>query len=295
MSTLNENILKVKETFEDIATAIEEKGVEISPCDSPMVYGDKIRSIVEQVVFDPEKIYAEAHDIDEQQPTVEVIKSDDNGAIFVFGLRRGAPGKDGEDGTPGQDGITPQLKIEDGYWYVSYDNGSTWTRLSKATGEDGAPGQDGQDGEDGKDGQDGEQGPQGPQGEQGPEGPQGPQGPKGEDGQFTEEIKQALVTEALNNLQEAYYSKEEIDSLYAALDEAVNNKDTGAIAKAAAALARAEEVNEAISTLQSKFNEDGTIKKDVLNEQDMYDLSIAALGSAAGDLVGQNSLAADDI
>jgi hypothetical protein len=295
MSTLNENILKVKETFEDIAYAIEEKGVEISPCDSPMVYGDKIRSIVEQVVFDPEKIYAEAHDIDEQQPTVEVIKSDDNGAIFVFGLRRGAPGKDGEDGTPGQDGITPQLKIEDGYWYISYDNGSTWTRLSKATGEDGAPGQDGQNGEDGKDGQDGEQGPQGPQGEQGPEGPQGPQGPKGEDGQFTEEIKQALVTEALNNLQNAYYSKEEIDSLYATLDEAVNNKDTGAIAKAAAALARAEEVNEAISTLQSKFNEDGTIKKDVLNEQDMYDLSIAALGSAAGDLVGQNSLAADDI
>ena len=155
MSTLNENILKVKETFEDIASAIEEKGVEISPCDSPMVYGDRIRSIVEQVVFDPEKIYAEAYDIDEPQPTVEVMKSEDNGAIFIFGLRKGAPGKDG---------ITPQLKIEDGYWYVSYDNGSTWTRLSKATGEDGAPGRDGQDGEDGQPGAPGEDGKDGKDG-----------------------------------------------------------------------------------------------------------------------------------
>lgn len=38
----------------------------------------------------------------------------------------------------GQDGITPQLKIEtDGYWYISYDGGTTWTQLGKATGEDG--------------------------------------------------------------------------------------------------------------------------------------------------------------
>ncbi len=41
----------------------------------------------------------------------------------------------------GQDGITPILKIEDGYWYVSYDNGATWTQLGKATGEDGQDGE----------------------------------------------------------------------------------------------------------------------------------------------------------
>lgn len=41
-------------------------------------------------------------------------------------------------GSDGQDGITPQLKIEaDGYWYVSYDDGVTWTQLGKATGADG--------------------------------------------------------------------------------------------------------------------------------------------------------------
>ena len=37
--------------------------------------------------------------------------------------------------------VTPQLKIEeDGYWYISYDNGSNWTKLGKATGADGTSG-----------------------------------------------------------------------------------------------------------------------------------------------------------
>ena len=37
----------------------------------------------------------------------------------------------------GNDGISPQLKIENDYWYVSYDNGATWNMLDKATGENG--------------------------------------------------------------------------------------------------------------------------------------------------------------
>ena len=68
----------------------------------------------------------------------------------------GENGKDGADGQDGKDGITPQLKIEEGYWYISYDNGATWTELGKATGEDGQDGKDGQNGTDGKDGQDGD-------------------------------------------------------------------------------------------------------------------------------------------
>lgn len=44
-------------------------------------------------------------------------------------------------GQDGSDGITPQLKIEDdGYWYISYDNGFQWIQLRKATGEDGNDG-----------------------------------------------------------------------------------------------------------------------------------------------------------
>jgi hypothetical protein len=89
---------------------------------------------------------------------------DDNGnKLPVSGKdgQDGTDGKDGQDGADGKDGVTPLLKIEDGYWYVSYDNGATWTQAGKATGDNGQDGQNGtngsngQDGADGKDGQDG--------------------------------------------------------------------------------------------------------------------------------------------
>lgn len=73
----------------------------------------------------------------------------------------GQNGQDGKPGVDGKDGVTPQLKIENGYWYVSYDNGITWVELGKAVGEngkDGANGTDGKDGQDGKPGADGKNG-----------------------------------------------------------------------------------------------------------------------------------------
>lgn len=59
----------------------------------------------------------------------------------------GIDGTNGQDGANGKDGITPQLKIEDGFWYVSYDNGQSWIRLGNASGEDGEDGIDGIDGD----------------------------------------------------------------------------------------------------------------------------------------------------
>lgn len=35
----------------------------------------------------------------------------------------------------GTDGLTPRLKVEGGYWYVSYDNGATWVEAGAATTE----------------------------------------------------------------------------------------------------------------------------------------------------------------
>ena len=52
----------------------------------------------------------------------------------------GEDGNDGADGTNGKDGTTPQFKIENDYWYISYNNGKTWEQLGKATGEDGIDG-----------------------------------------------------------------------------------------------------------------------------------------------------------
>jgi hypothetical protein len=78
--------------------------------------------------------------------------------------QNGTDGKDGQDGANGQDGVTPLLKIENGYWYISYDNGATWAQLGKATGEDGKDGQNGTNGTDGKDGQDGTDGSNGQDG-----------------------------------------------------------------------------------------------------------------------------------
>ena len=75
-------------------------------------------------------------------PTIGVKKDTDgvyywtlNGEfIMVDGGKIQAEGKDGTNGT---NGTTPQFKIENDYWFVSYDNGANWTQLGKATGEDG--------------------------------------------------------------------------------------------------------------------------------------------------------------
>lgn len=62
---------------------------------------------------------------------------------------QGQDGQDGQNGTDGADGVTPQLKIENDYWYITYNGGSSWEQLGRATGEDGKDGVDGQDGLDG--------------------------------------------------------------------------------------------------------------------------------------------------
>ena len=58
---------------------------------------------------------------------------------------KGDKGDSGDNGAAGQDGVTPQLKVgEDNCWYVSYDNGQTWTSLNvKATGDKGDTGENG--------------------------------------------------------------------------------------------------------------------------------------------------------
>lgn len=86
----------------------------------------------------------------------------DGNKLPVTGAQ-GEKGEDGDKGDPGAtgasgtNGITPQLKIEeDGYWYVSYDNGTNWEKLGKATGENGKDGANGTNGTNGEKGDKGD-------------------------------------------------------------------------------------------------------------------------------------------
>ena len=87
------------------------------------------------------------HGKDGQQGTAPVIGIKQDGGIYywtldgefivVDGQKIKAQGTDGNNGTDGSDGVTPKLEIREGYWWISYDNGTNWTQLGKATGEDG--------------------------------------------------------------------------------------------------------------------------------------------------------------
>ena len=93
-------------------------------------------------------------------PTISVMKDVDgvyywtvngewllvNGQKVKASATDGKDGENGTNGTNGTDGVTPKFKIEEDYWYVSYDNGQSWEKLGKATGEDGQNGSNGIDG-----------------------------------------------------------------------------------------------------------------------------------------------------
>ena len=56
----------------------------------------------------------------------------DGSFLTVDGAKVLARGKDGADG------ITPQLKVEEGWWYITYD-GATWTQLAEASSSSSTP------------------------------------------------------------------------------------------------------------------------------------------------------------
>ena len=79
------------------------------------------------------------------------------------------PADAGGKGDKGDAGVTPQLKIgTDNLWYVSYDNGATWTSLGvEATGGTGPKGDTGATGAQGEKGDKGDKGDTGTAGKDG--------------------------------------------------------------------------------------------------------------------------------
>ena len=86
-----------------------------------------------------------ADGVDGNTPVIGVKKDTDgiyywtlDGEFIVAdGQKIKAQGTDGNNGADGSDGVTPKLEIREGYWWISYDNGTNWSQLGKATGEDG--------------------------------------------------------------------------------------------------------------------------------------------------------------
>lgn len=77
------------------------------------------------------------------------VESNPYWAFIMGNSGKGQKGDIGPIGPSGTDGITPQLKIEDGRWLLSMDKGQTWQDIGQATGD---PGQNGTDGKNGSDG-----------------------------------------------------------------------------------------------------------------------------------------------
>lgn len=80
---------------------------------------------------------------DGKSPLISVAKYTDDAYYWTLDgtwLLDGGGNKIKASGDSGNNGVTPQLKIDGDYWYVSYDEGSSWTQLGKATGADGKDG-----------------------------------------------------------------------------------------------------------------------------------------------------------
>ena len=87
--------------------------------------------------------------LDEWLASLNGSDGDDGKSAYELAVENGYQGTEeewlaslkGSAGDQGDDGVTPKLEVrDDGYWYISYDNGQTWNKLGPATGD---PGEDG--------------------------------------------------------------------------------------------------------------------------------------------------------
>ena len=87
--------------------------------------------------------------LDEWLASLNGSNGDDGKSAYELAVENGYQGTEeewlaslkGSAGDQGDDGVTPKLEVrDDGYWYISYDNGQTWNKLGPATGD---PGEDG--------------------------------------------------------------------------------------------------------------------------------------------------------
>lgn len=144
---MNENLT----SLQAIVDAIQKQDGIVSVTDLPDGQGYSVKFVSGKVIY----LYNGKNGTNGVTPKISVRKDSDGiyywtvdgDWLIVDGKKVRAVGLDGKDGKDGKDAVTPQLKIVDGFWYISYDNGKSWAKLGKATGENGKDGQDGKDGD----------------------------------------------------------------------------------------------------------------------------------------------------
>ncbi len=132
-NNMNENIL----SLQTIVNALQQKDLIESVIELPDNGGYTINFTSGKFI----NIYNGEDGEDGATPIISVKQDSDgiyywtvNGQWLIVGGRKiKAIGTDGVDGESGEDGVTPRLKIEEGYWYISYDNEVSWEQLGKAT------------------------------------------------------------------------------------------------------------------------------------------------------------------
>ena len=143
---MNENLT----SLQAIVDAIQKQDGIVSVTDLPDGQGYSVKFVSGKVIY----LYNGKNGTDGVTPKISVRKDSDgiyywtvDGDWLIVDGKKvravGLDGKDGQSGNDGKDAVTPQLKIENGFWYISYDNGNSWNKLGKATGENGKDGQDG--------------------------------------------------------------------------------------------------------------------------------------------------------
>lgn len=144
---------QIRERIEDVNTAIATISAIVDILSSGY-YIDEVLPIIEndveigkQILFTNGESISVYHGVDGKDglsPVLGVKEVDGahywtmNGELLLDGQGNMIP-------VAGDKCVLPLFDIRDGYWYLSYDGGSTWTQTGRACGEDGVDGTDGID------------------------------------------------------------------------------------------------------------------------------------------------------
>ena len=128
---MNENLT----SLQAIVDAIQKQDGIVSVTDLPDGQGYSVKFVSGKVIY----LYNGTNGTGSSTPKISV-RQDSDGIYYwtVDGEWLIVDGKKVRaSATDGKDAVTPQFKIEDGFWFVSYDGGNSWSKLGKATGGDG--------------------------------------------------------------------------------------------------------------------------------------------------------------